>query len=114
MWCAFTVADRNLFLVLCFVAELLVFAATAPVNSLIVVNAPERGETITQGVTIFCLNLFGALLAPIVVGRIADASSLTTAMQVGGGVMLMSGVVWLLGARVSRAASLPSPNRTVP
>lgn len=98
MWCAFLVGDKTAFLVLCFVAELLVFAATAPVNSLIVVNAPVRGETITQGVTIFCLNLFGSLLAPVAVGFLADYTSLSLAMQGASVVMLLSGVVWLRGA----------------
>ncbi len=107
MWCAFSVGDKTTFLLLCFVAELLVFAATAPVNSLIVVNAPERGETITQGVTIFCLNLFGSLLAPVLVGKLADLTSLTAAMQAASVVMLLSGVVWLGGASVKNSAESP-------
>jgi MFS family permease len=107
MWCAFTVSDHTLFLVLCFIAELLVFAATAPVNSLIVVNAPEGGETMTQGVTIFCLNLGGSLLAPIIVGLLADYTSLTMAMQAASLVMLLSGFLWLKGVQAAHAVKGP-------
>lgn len=110
MWFAFSVGDKTTFLLLCFVAELLVFSATAPVNSLIVVNAPERGETITQGVTIFCLNLFGSLLAPRLIGKIADLTTLTEAMQTASVVMLLSGLVWLWGAGAGRSNTAPRPS----
>jgi len=94
---AFLVEDRAAFLWLCFAAEVLIFAGTAPVNSIIVSAAPEGAVTLTQGVTIFALNLFGALLAPILVGALADATSLQAALQ---GLALplgLSGLVWYLG-----------------
>jgi MFS family permease len=105
MAAAFMVTDRTTFLVLCFVAELVVFASTAPVNSLIVVNAPRGSETLTQGVTIFGLNCFGALPAPVLLGRIADNYSLPVSMYAASGVLLLSGIVWLAGTLKSSPAA---------
>jgi len=109
MAAAFMVTDRTTFLALCFFAEVVVFASTAPVNSLIVINAPRGGETLTQGVTIFSLNCFGALPAPILLGHLADTFSLPVSMYVASGALLLSGVVWLAGAPRSTGAAGNTP-----
>lgn len=108
MFAAFWVTDRTAFLAWCFIAEVVVFASTAPVNSLIVVNAPRGAETLTQGVTIFCLNCLGALPAPIILGQLADSFSLPLSMHVASAILLLSGVVWLAGVGRHREGSEPA------
>lgn len=102
---SFVIADPRVFLTLCFFAELLIFAGVAPVNSILVLASPAGVVTLTQGLTILCLNLFGAFLAPILIGRMADASGLATALQLSSVALLVSGLVWIAGA----CARQPAP-----
>lgn len=87
-----------LFLVLCFLAELMIFAGVAPINAVIVLSAPRPLVTAAQGLTIASINIFGSFLAPIVLGAVADATSLPTAMQLCSVALFISGALWCLGA----------------
>lgn len=110
----FHAKSQGVFFASCAVAELMIFAGTAPLNSLIVLAAPPSLVTLTQGVTIATINLCGAFLAPLLVGRVADTISLPLGLQLctialGGAVVL-----WILGGRVraehqSCGASGPVP-----
>lgn len=106
---AFLVESHNAFLICCFLAELLIFAGVAPINSVIVLGAPGNLVTLTQGVTIFALNLFGAFLAPIVVGRVADDFGLATGLQLCSAAMFAAGAVWWCGRHGARAAAPVRP-----
>ena len=97
----FLVHSHILFLVLCFIVETLIFAAMAPVNSVIVSACPKGLETLTQGITIFLLNFFGALLSPLLIGRVADVTGLPAAMQLTTGALLGCSLLWMLGGRLS-------------
>ena len=112
---AFVVGSPVLFLVCCFFAELLLFAAVAPLNAVIVEKAPTGLETLTQGVTIFSINLFGSILGPILIGKAADklesfgyvgvagsAPYLSYAMQLSTLTMFLSAVTWWFAARLCR------------
>ena len=88
------------FLIGCFLAELLIFAGVAPLNSVIVERAPTGLESFTQGVTIFSIQLFGGFLGPVVIGSIADATgSLPIAMQGTTAALLASGLLWLVAEK---------------
>lgn len=100
---AFLLTNHWVFLALCFFAQLLVFAGTGPINTAIVVACPPQLVTLTQGATILCINLFGALVAPILVGILADTVSLSFGLQITGVALLLSGVIWLLGGRVAQS-----------
>ncbi|MFN8391342.1 MAG: MFS transporter [Bdellovibrionota bacterium] len=104
---AFLVRDHTLFLILCGLSELMIFTGTAAINAIIVVAAPATLVTLAQGVTIFGLNLFGALLAPVVVGRLADATSFATGLQLCTVALAMSGLVWLAGSRKTVSGGRP-------
>lgn len=95
---AFATQNHYLFLGFCFVAELLIFAGVAPVNAVIVVSCPAQLVTLTQGVTIFALNLLGALPAPVIIGYVADEISLSTGMQMAAIALGLSAVIWLAGS----------------
>ncbi|RMG40311.1 MAG: MFS transporter [Candidatus Dadabacteria bacterium] len=105
MLLAFTTGDKIIFTVACFIAELFIFAGVAPVNSVIVLLCPEKYVTLTVGVSIFMINLFGTLLSPAVVGWIADNLTLELGLQHLSGALLVSGLVWLYGAKIKRTAA---------
>lgn len=96
----FVSSSIDLFLAGCFLAELLIFAGVAPLNSVIVARAPAGYEAFTQGMTIFAIQLFGGFLGPVVIGAIADQlGSLAWALQGTAAVLLASGLSWWLASR---------------
>lgn len=97
------------FLVLCFLAEVCIFAAVAPINSVIVCSCRPEVVTLTQGATILSINLFGALVAPNVVGALADHLSLPLALQVASVALVLSGIVWC-GGRAGTGGSQSRQN----
>ena len=102
----FLAEDKFLFFALCSIAELMIFASTAPLNSIIVLCAPPSLVTLTQGVTIATINFCGAMLGPIIVGGAADRSSLPLALQLT--TVSLAGAVtlwWIGGARRKLASA---------
>ncbi|MBX7137165.1 MAG: MFS transporter [Oligoflexia bacterium] len=102
---AFSSSNQAIFLLGCFLAELLVFAGTAPINSILVVSCPAALVTLTQGFTILAINLLGALPAPIIVGAIWHASSLRLGMLSLALVLCGCAVIWTVGSRRSKLIS---------
>jgi MFS family permease len=95
----------QLFLSGCFLAELLIFAGVAPLNSVLVARAPVGFESLTQGITIFAIQLFGGFLGPVVVGALADwTGSLSLALQGTTLALMASGGVWCLAIGLKRNA----------
>lgn len=109
---AFIVRSPELFLILCFVAQIALFAGTAPLNSVLVARAPAGLEAFTQGITIFAIQLFGGALAPIIIGGAADLliasgvsdaqGSLALALQIASLAMAGSGIVWMWAALMEK------------
>lgn len=109
---AFLAPSWPLFLFFCFIAQLALFAGVAPLNSVIVERAPRGLEALTQGVTIFMIQLFGSALGPVVIGWVADRlqggicagspeKALAYGLQVATCAMLTSGVLWWFAAKRS-------------
>jgi hypothetical protein len=98
--CCFLAQSSGAFFGLCAVAELLIFASVAPLNAVLVERAPVGYESLTQGLTIFFIQLFGGFLGPVVVGMLADGiGELGTALQVTTVALFMSGILWLLACK---------------
>jgi hypothetical protein len=107
------------FLAACFVAQIALFAGTAPLNSVLVARAPSGLEALTQGVTIFAIQLFGGALGPILVGAVVDILSrhffsdgklaLACALQLTTIAMVVSGILYLAAARKESTAASSSP-----
>lgn len=97
------IAESSLwFFVCCALAELFIFAGVAPLNAVIVERAPFGYESLTQGITIFLIQLFGGFLGPVVVGVFADFSgSLSLALQVTTVALLVSSILWFFAFRGS-------------
>ncbi len=104
-----------LFFALCFVAQISLFAGTAPLNSVLVARAPTGLEAFTQGMTIFAIQLFGSALAPVFIGWIADAlitstqiaegRALAFGLQLSSIAMVVAAIVWLMAAKKERQSS---------
>ena len=98
------------FFAACFIAQIALFAGTAPLNAVLVARAPTGLEAFTQGITIFAIQLFGGALAPILIGAVADGfmsfaglssrGALSVALQFSSIAMIGSGAVWLLASKV--------------
>jgi MFS family permease len=97
----FIVQDKVSFFALCALAEFVIFAGTAPLNSIIVLSAPPSLVTLTQGVTIATINLIGALLAPITIGALSDAFGLPQALQLTSVALLGAVLLWWRGGRIA-------------
>lgn len=112
---ALLLSDPWLFFALCFVAQIALFAGTAPLNSVLVARAPTGMEAFTQGITIFAIQLFGSALAPVLIGWVADILITTTGiaegralaygLQLSSIAMVLAAIVWLRAARVERRLS---------
>jgi hypothetical protein len=90
-----------LFLMGCFLAEVLIFAGVAPLNSVIVSRAPVGFEGLTQGLTIFAIQLGGGFCGPVLIGLLADLQwGLRLALQGTTLALLASGLVWVLAWRM--------------
>ena len=97
----FLARTSGLFLGGCFLAELLIFAGVAPLNSVIAARAPDGYGALTQGVTIFAIQLFGGFLGPVAIGALTDLTgSLALAMQGTSVALLCSGYLWWRASRL--------------
>jgi MFS transporter, Spinster family, sphingosine-1-phosphate transporter len=86
------------------VAELLLFASTALVNTAIVnVVAPSVRAT-AVALSILVMHLLGDVPSPPLIGAISDASSLGTALRIVPGAMVVGGLIWMYGAWSARDA----------
>jgi MFS family permease len=82
------------------VAELLIFASTGPVNS-VIVNVVDPGDRATAvAFSILAIHLFGDVPSPPLMGAISDATNLQTAFAVVPCAIAAAGVIWLAATRV--------------
>lgn len=80
------------------ICQLLLFATTGPINSVIVnVVRPEMRATAVAG-SIFAIHLLGDVPSPWLLGAISDTSSLGRAVMIVPVAVLVAGVVWTFEA----------------
>lgn len=101
---ALETSSKELFIILCFIAELFIFAGTAPVNSLLVTVVPPSLVGATQGLSIAAINLLGSFLAPLLVGIIADRFSLRGGLHLCSFALALSGLLWFITATRLRSS----------
>lgn len=91
-----------------FVAELLLFMSTGPINATIVnVSGPlERASAVA--LSMFAIHLLGDVPSPLIIGRVSDLSSLGRAVLVVPLAVTVAGLIWLLAARVNARATPPA------
>jgi MFS family permease len=94
-----TAADRGVYLPAVFVAEVMVFLNTGPANAVLVsVVLPEIRAT-AIALSIFAYHLLGDVPSPILIGWAADKAGLEMALLLTSAAMVVSGVLYLVGAR---------------
>ncbi|HYM34746.1 MAG TPA: MFS transporter [Steroidobacteraceae bacterium] len=88
-----------------FIAELLAFISTGPINSAIVnfVAPAERASAVA--LSVFSIHMFGDVWSPSIIGTISHFTSLATAVLLVPIVMALSGVLWWIAGRSADRSS---------
>jgi MFS family permease len=82
-------------------AELLLFASTAPVNTALIKSVPEGLRASAMAASIFAIHVGGDLISPPVIGAVADGAGLQRAMVGLPLAIVLSGAIWWMGARAA-------------
>jgi nitrate/nitrite transporter NarK len=97
---ALTAQGRPMFLSAMFVAQVLVFLNTGPANAVLVNTALPEVRATAIAMSIFVYHLLGDVPSPILMGMVSDATgSLENGLQLATGAMVVSGLLYLWGAR---------------
>jgi MFS family permease len=96
---------KSIYLPAIIVAEVLIFMCTGPVNSAIVseVNPAERATA--MGLAVFVMHLVGDIPSPPLIGYLSDRTTLEQAFLIVPLAIVLSGVIWIVAARVPDTAS---------
>jgi predicted MFS family arabinose efflux permease len=107
-WVVFVDPRPAVYLPALVAAELLIFASTGPINSVIlnVVKPTQRATAVA--LSILAIHLFGDVPSPLLIGWISDRSSLATAVLIVPVAVLACGVIWTLGALLGGRRSAPA------
>jgi MFS transporter, Spinster family, sphingosine-1-phosphate transporter len=98
---AFFAPGRVLPMVGIVAAELLLFASTGPINS-VIVNVVAPGDRATAvALSILAIHLFGDVPSPPLMGAISDAANLRAAFTVVPVSIAIAGAIWLAAARTA-------------
>ncbi len=84
-------------------AQLLMFASTGPVNTVIVSVVPPGIRSSAMALSIFTIHLFGDVPSPALVGWLSDRTSLDHAVLILPVAALAGGIVWTYAAATTRA-----------
>jgi predicted MFS family arabinose efflux permease len=106
-WIVFTDPRPAVYLPAVVVAELLIFASTGPINS-VILNVVKPGERATAvALSILSIHLLGDVPSPPMIGWISDHSSLDLGVLVVPIAIFLAGAIWtfeaFLGGRRERA-----------
>ena len=82
-----------------FVAEVLIFLNTGPLNALIVAVTPPGIRARAFGLNIFAIHAFGDALSPALLGLVSDLTDLSTALLLPAFFLATGGLLCLWGAR---------------
>ncbi|WP_426745328.1 MFS transporter [Myxococcus faecalis] len=85
-------------------AQFLIFLNSGPINAAIVNCVPPAFRAFAMGLNVLCIHLLGDAISPTLIGNIADASNLRTAIAVNALPVLLGGLALLVGARLFRDA----------
>jgi len=88
-------------------AQLLMFASTGPINSVIVNVVPAGIRTTAVACSVFAIHILGDVPSPFLVGVLSDHSSLAAGVLILPAAALVGGLIWVWAARTT-PASLPA------
>src|SRR5206468_11321683 len=98
---ALTVPSAPGYIVWLFIAELLLFLSTGPVNVVIVSVVPVGARAMAMAVSIFVIHLLGDAISPPIIGLLADTAGLATAVLIVPVAIAISGLLWIITAAVA-------------
>ena len=105
---ALTAASSSVYYPAIIAAELLLFMSTGPINSAIANMVPPTERASAFALSMFVIHLLGDVPSPTLIGWLSDLSSLGKAVLIVPVAIVISGIVWLISARVSGRASAAS------
>lgn len=83
------------------IAELLLFMSTGPINSAIVNMVSPTQRASALALSMFTIHLLGDVPSPTLIGWMSDMSSLGKAVLIVPVAVVISGIIWLISARVA-------------
>lgn len=95
---ALTAPSTTLFWATLLVGELLLFASTGPINTVIVGAVPAASRAAAMAGSIIVIHLLGNVPSPWLIGRLSDLSSLQQAVLIIPVAVIISGVIWTYAA----------------
>ena len=98
---ALTVPSAPAYVIWLFVAELLLFLSTGPVNVVIVNVVPISARAMAVAVSIFTIHLLGDAISPPIIGVLTDFSGLARAVLIVPAAVALSGLLWIGTAAAS-------------
>jgi len=100
-WLALAPDAPGSYLVWFFIAELLLFLSTGPVNVAIVNVVPVGTRAMAMAVSIFTIHVLGDAISPPLIGLIGDVAGLARAVLIVPAAIAISGLLWSVTARFS-------------
>jgi MFS family permease len=97
-WLALTSDSPAMYQTSFFVAELLLFLSTGPINVVIVSAVPADVRAMAMAVSIFVIHALGDAISPPLIGLLADAHGLARAVLIVPAALAASGVIWTITA----------------
>jgi MFS family permease len=100
------VSDPAIYYPSLIVAQLLLFMSTGPINAALVNDVSPFERASAVGLGTFLMHLLGDVPSPPLIGALSDAYSLASAVLVVPVAVVLSGVLWLVAARMHARESL--------
>ncbi|HEY1252702.1 MAG TPA: MFS transporter [Thermoanaerobaculia bacterium] len=94
-----------------FVASFCLFFNTGPSNTILANVSHPSMRAASYALNIFLIHAFGDVISPVVIGILADRSTMHRAFFVVGAMFVVAGVLWLLGARHLERDTALAPTR---
>jgi len=91
---ALTSANREVYLTAIFIAEILLFGSTGPINAMLVNLVPPSMRASALAAATVSIHLFGDAPSPVIVGWLADHYTLAKAVLLVPAFVALSGLVW--------------------
>lgn len=86
------------------VAQFLIFLNSGPINAAIVNCVPTAFRAFAMGLNVLFIHMLGDAISPTLIGTIADAANLHTAIELNAIPVLLGGLTLMLGAKLFREA----------
>lgn len=97
-----------------FLTVFCLFFNTGPMNAVLANVIPPSLRATAVALNILLIHSLGDAISPAIIGYVADMSSLRMGFVVVSGMILVSGAIWLWGARYEDDDTAVAPTRTLP